>query len=668
MANASPGSSALRGASILVLLQVLSRLLTFVANQLLLRFFLTAPLLGAAARLELYYLTVVFFARESLRVALLGQGQQVVSTTEEDSGGRRKRKSESKSEGESEGEGERKGKGKSKSKNESRGQGEGEVKDGHGGAAQSRSPKDASTTDTAVVEARRRAQTLANLAQLSLPMGLVTALLFARVFFHSSSTTTIINSSSPTTNPLVGPTAALPVYALAALLELASEPAFAVLSARQAFGARAAAETLGGVVRCVVALGSALWLSSVARTVKGGSGSGAEVGVAPLALGQLAYGAVVLVVYLVVALPVARCEGWSLLWPRRVLGPAKTAMVSSRESSDGYVVWGRLHLGTLRLAASLTAQSVLKHFLTQGDTMLVSALADPAQQGVYALANNYGGLLARLLFQPVEESCRAWFSRVLTGVAAPAVHARPSKESKTSVSTEKGGDGDGAGDGTGAGAGAPSLLAHATTTLGTIFHVYALLSLPVLALAPAASPALLQLVAGSRWTAAGAGRVLAAYSAVLPLLAINGVSEAVVSSAIVSSTDAGADKGVRSQGVAMTVFAGVFAGSAWALVRLAGLPGGVALVAANGVAMAGRIAWSLAFLDKWWAERRGGSLSRAVGVALWPGSLAVAAAVAAGAVAQRVVGSATGADGVVERPVLVLAKLVGVSVPLLLTM
>ncbi|KAL1845230.1 hypothetical protein VTK73DRAFT_835 [Phialemonium thermophilum] len=72
MADSSTSGQAVRGASLLILLQVASRAVTFVANQLLLRF-LTARTLGVSAQLEAYYLTVLFFARESLRVAIQRQ-------------------------------------------------------------------------------------------------------------------------------------------------------------------------------------------------------------------------------------------------------------------------------------------------------------------------------------------------------------------------------------------------------------------------------------------------------------------------------------------------------------------------------------------------------------------------------------------------------------------
>jgi hypothetical protein len=61
-------SSSLKGASYLIFVQVFSRAITFVVNQLLLRL-LSPELLGISAQLELYSITVLFFARESIRVA-----------------------------------------------------------------------------------------------------------------------------------------------------------------------------------------------------------------------------------------------------------------------------------------------------------------------------------------------------------------------------------------------------------------------------------------------------------------------------------------------------------------------------------------------------------------------------------------------------------------------
>ena len=69
------------GTLYLIIIQVASRGLTFIGNQVLLRY--TSPtLLGIAVQLELVSVTILYFARESLRVAL--QRQPPVASTSSD--------------------------------------------------------------------------------------------------------------------------------------------------------------------------------------------------------------------------------------------------------------------------------------------------------------------------------------------------------------------------------------------------------------------------------------------------------------------------------------------------------------------------------------------------------------------------------------------------------
>ena len=44
----------------------------------------------------------------------------------------------------------------------------------------------------------------------------------------------------------------------------------------------------------------------------------------------------------------------------------------------------------LHLSGAMTAQSAVKHFLTEGDKLLISRLSPLADQGGYAVASNYG--------------------------------------------------------------------------------------------------------------------------------------------------------------------------------------------------------------------------------------------------------------------------------------
>lgn len=76
-------SASAKGVSFLILIQVTSRALTFIVNQILLRY-LSPELLGASTQLELYSISVLYFARESFRVALqrqAGNPQAVVNVS-----------------------------------------------------------------------------------------------------------------------------------------------------------------------------------------------------------------------------------------------------------------------------------------------------------------------------------------------------------------------------------------------------------------------------------------------------------------------------------------------------------------------------------------------------------------------------------------------------------
>jgi oligosaccharide translocation protein RFT1 len=74
-------SASVKGTTFLILVQVISRALTFTVNQLLLRF-LSPQLLGVSVQLELYSVSVLYFARESVRVATQRRTEDIQDETE----------------------------------------------------------------------------------------------------------------------------------------------------------------------------------------------------------------------------------------------------------------------------------------------------------------------------------------------------------------------------------------------------------------------------------------------------------------------------------------------------------------------------------------------------------------------------------------------------------
>lgn len=65
-------ASSASGTTFLIIIQLTSRLVTFIANQLILRS-LSPTTLGVAAQLELYFVSILYFSRESIRTAIQRQ-------------------------------------------------------------------------------------------------------------------------------------------------------------------------------------------------------------------------------------------------------------------------------------------------------------------------------------------------------------------------------------------------------------------------------------------------------------------------------------------------------------------------------------------------------------------------------------------------------------------
>lgn len=206
-------------------------------------------------------------------------------------------------------------------------------------------------------------------------------------------------------------------------------------------------------------------------------------------------------------------------------------------------------------------------------------------------------MVARLILQPIEE-----ISRNSTGKVLSAADGKPAQDRVLEV----------------------------RKTLFVLLRSYLLLSVCVVAVGPTLAPLLLNIVAGSRWTASGAGRVLATYCYYIPLLAINGLTEAFVSSVATKSE-------IHQQTVWMIAFSIGFAGASVFFLRVLAL-GAEGLVWANALNMLFRITWSTAFIRSY-LKRYESTLSLAE---LLPKPLTIAAGVGTHAVLVQLESGFTG--------------------------
>lgn len=237
-------------------------------------------------------------------------------------------------------------------------------------------------------------------------------------------------------------------------------------------------------------------------------------------------------------------------------------------------------------------QSVLKYFLTQGDSILIAAFASLQDQGIYAVASNYGSLVARVIFQPVEESSRNLFAKLCasdTPIQSSESSERPENRSS---------DGHSAPDiklGSNDDKEASANIRQAQIILTTVLRLYCLMGLICCSIGPAAAPPLLRLIAGEKWAATGAGDVLGSYTYYIPLLAINGVSEAFV--AAVADTAQ-----LRAQSLAMSIYSVVFGGAVYFFLQLA-KSGASGLIWANCINMTCRILYNGRFIRQYFGAR-----------------------------------------------------------------
>lgn len=203
--NASLLLTSAGGATVLIAQQVASRALTFIVNQILLRY-LSPELLGISTQLEVYSISVLFSARESLRVAIQRQPDSDDDACKDD---------------------------------------------------QKKVPKGHVNGDTAA----GRSQAIVNLSYISIALGIGFAIVFARWYRFA------LSSNDPAVLAVPYFDESLHIYGLAAFLELLSEPCFVVVQQKSAFKIRGAAESAGTVLRCLSTCGSAIWAARNGRDI-----------------------------------------------------------------------------------------------------------------------------------------------------------------------------------------------------------------------------------------------------------------------------------------------------------------------------------------------------------------------------------------------------------------
>mmetsp|Transcript_1617 Transcript_1617/g.5711 ORF Transcript_1617/g.5711 Transcript_1617/m.5711 type:complete len:560 (-) Transcript_1617:28-1707(-) len=333
--------------------------------------------------------------------------------------------------------------------------------------------------------------------------------------------------------------AALPGYqplvlctAASAIVLLVSEPFWIVGQMLLLFKARVAIEGFAVFCRCVVTFVLATYTSA---------------GLMAFAYGQLAQSALVL--------------GGYLWYFSRRFAQQKDNKDGDRLPFDSMAdllpSLGGYPWDVVRLVATFSWQSVEKLLLTEGEKFVLKFTETLVHQGSFSVVSNLGSLVARFLFQPVEEISFSLFSRLLGG-------ARTGVDKAASANMRLCDD-------------ILAMLVKFMIIIGLVFCSFG----------PSYSYLLLEILYGGRYGhSTGAPTLLGFYCLYVFCMALNGVTEAMVNAAA-SAVE------LRRYNYLLVAFSVVYICASVAAVQAWGTVG---LVQANCANMAVRVAYSSVFI------------------------------------------------------------------------
>ncbi|CAI2169645.1 18758_t:CDS:2 [Funneliformis geosporum] len=466
-------SSSVAGASSLVILQLISRLATFVLHQIVLRYTDPATFGIASVQLELLLATILFLSREGFRCALL-RGCGDISKVDHDENSQ----------------------GKS---------------------------KDSIIFANSPVGS---IQKITNLSYVPIPIGIITTFL-ACVFYIFYA-----NEESLATPYYVS---SVVLYGLAAFGELIIEPLYIATMNNLIFILRVRCEMIGVVVRCVITL--TMTLMGIPKNNEKGKNA---YGILAFAVAQFAFMSVLLLGYV----------GYFISnWDIQLLKPRK--LIDERQR----VFWFDEHL--FGLAKTFTKQSLLKHVLTEGS------------------------LIVRILFQPLEETGRTLFSKLLTSVDNPNVIDDNVEKRESKAAARK------------------IALTTSLQVLIIMMKFHLLLGLLFIGLATNYTGTLIDLLVGPVWSKSLAPFALSFYCIYVPIMGINGITEAFVVAVATEET-------LSALNYWLITFSAGFVGTG--IIFMKGLSAGaVGLIAANMFNLSTRILWSWNYIKSYYLKNRGGN-------------------------------------------------------------
>jgi oligosaccharide translocation protein RFT1 len=395
-------------------------------------------------------------------------------------------------------------------------------------------------------------QQMINVAWLSVPLGIIISMFAMFLHIHTCNQNKGGGEETQSKNEATDYKMAGILYCLASFIESLSEPLVIKCLQQMDVTTKAKAEGFALVSKSISCFVCLSILSS-------------DWAVSAFGISQLIYG----LTFTIMMYRFGRSASGGIHWPKRLISTAPNNPYRTNNKSDDKKYYSKnthsnFDYQQLKLVLIFTLQGLFKHALTEADKIVLSALAESYDQGIYAIAASYGGLAARLLLQPIEENARLLFSRqgalierdkhtTTTASASKATSSKQMNELKQSY----------------------SFLLRTVCLIGLLFSTIAVNYTSIL----------LRLLAGYRWGSnSEAIAALSAFCVYTAFLSLNGITEAFVYAVARSGRDIG------RLSIVHALVGGVFALLAPGLVTN---HAAVGLVSANCISMALRSLYSL---------------------------------------------------------------------------
>eukprot|EP00164_Ancoracysta_twista_P000854 GFYU01001125.1.p1 GENE.GFYU01001125.1~~GFYU01001125.1.p1 ORF type:complete len:600 (-),score=141.79 GFYU01001125.1:1482-3281(-) len=346
------------------------------------------------------------------------------------------------------------------------------------------------------------------------------------------------------------------LYGAAAVAEMLSEPLYVVAQTNMLFRPRVLIESNSTLLKCVVTFVAVVSF---------------EWGIVSFAYGQLVFGVMQTVGYVCyfaytmwwdtsaspILSPVLRDWRAYVPSPSNMTELIRRAVARPSDAQAPTAVTATL----MSSWVSTSGEAFTKFVLTEGEKMVLISVSTSHIQGVYGVVNNLGSLVARFLFQPLEESALTVFSKLLGNVHRRSGGSDGDAEREDSVRV--------------------SML-----MLTILLQTVVIIGLIFVSFGPNYSFLLLDILYGARWTATDAPQVLMMYCFYVFVIAINGITEAFCHAV---STE----QETRRYSVILVVLTAVYLIATYVLCRAYGAAG---LVVGNCFNMIMRITYNAIFI------------------------------------------------------------------------